>query len=231
VWVVFLLFALSVAPALAANACGRYDVRGPYGSLLSGVTTISGEPKPAVILARLVFDDDGKINGYSSVSFDGLLLGNPVTGTYEAGLDCQLSFSLQDDSGAFQHFSGVITPGGSKVDIRQTDPDVEVRGTMKRTLDSCELATFKGRYNFSLSGTTSDKGAIDADGAGHFKIIRGSEVTGDGAFEVDADCIVRIEPGTEDPVHLRGILVDGGKEILAIQTDLGNTVSARFTAR
>jgi hypothetical protein len=48
---------------------------------------------------------------------------------------------------------------------------------------------------------------------------------------VDADCIVRIELGAEDPVHLRGILVNGGKEILAIQTDPGKTVSARFTAR
>ena len=225
-WVVFLFLALSAAPARAANVCGRDDVRGPYGFQLSGITTISGESKPAVSLARLVFDDDGKINGYSSVNFDGLLLGNPVTGSYEAGSDCKLSFSLQDDSGAFQHFSGAIAPGGSKVEIRQTDPDTEVRGIMKRTMDSCQLATFKGRYNFSLSGTTSNEGAIDADGAGHIKITE--KALGDGAFEVDADCIVRIQLGTEDPINLRGILVDGGKEILAIQTDPGKTVSARF---
>ena len=227
-WAVFLLIALSAAPARAANVCGRDDVRGPYGFQLSGITTISGDPKPAVSLARLVFDDDGKINGYSSVNFDGLLLGNPVTGSYEAGSDCKLSFSLQDDSGAFQHFSGAIAPGGSKVEIRQTDPDTEVRGIMKSTMDSCQLATFKGRYNFSLSGTTSNEGAIDADGAGHFKITRAAKALGDGAFEVDADCIVRIQLGTDDPVNLRGILVDGGKEILAIQTDPGKTVSARF---
>jgi len=229
VWLVLLLIALSLAPARAENVCGRDDVRGPYGFQLSGITKISGEPKPAVSLARLVFDDDGKINGYSSVSFDGLLLGNPVTGFYEAGLDCKLSLRLQDDSGAFQRFSGAITPGGSKVEIRQTDPDTEVSGIMKRTMDSCQLETFKGRYNFSLSGTTSNEGVADADGAGHIKIT--ANAPGDGTFEVDADCVVRIQLGTEDPVNLRGILVDGGKEILAIQTDPGKTVSSRFTAR
>jgi len=32
-------------------------------------------------------------------------------------------------------------------------------------------------------------------------------------------------------VKLRGVLADGGKEILAIQTDPGESVSARFMAR
>src|SRR5258708_34773293 len=135
-----LLICLSFLPAGAANLCGREDVRGSYGVLLAGVTSISGEPKPAVSLARLVFDDDGKINGYSSVNFNGLLLGNPVTRAYESGSDCKLSFSLQDDSGAFQHFSGAITPGGSKVEIRQTDPDTGGQGVMMMTMEFCQLA-------------------------------------------------------------------------------------------
>jgi hypothetical protein len=196
-------------------------VRGPYGFQLSGVATISGEPKPVVSVARLTFDDDGKIGGYSSVNFDGLLLGNPVTGSYEAGTDCKLSFSLQDDSGGYQHFSGTLANGGGKADIRQTDPGSGSRGRIVRSMDSCSAATLKGRYRYSLSGGASTEGSVDADGAGNL---------GAGSYEVDSDCFVRIELRTEERIKLRGILVDGGRQILAIQTDPGKTVAAHFTA-
>ena len=51
---------------------------------------------------------------------------------------------------------------------------------------------------------------------------------GRGTFTVDSDCVVHIEFGD---TKLRGILVNKGAEILAIQIDPGKTVSARFTAQ
>jgi len=219
VWLIF-LGVLNIS-AHAANVCSETEVQGPYGAQLSGVTRIAGTAKPAVSIARLVFNADKSVAGYSSVNFDGLLLGNPVTGTYEIKPDCTMSWSLQDDSGGFQHFSGIISPGGNRIEFRQTDPDTGQHGVMQRTSDACTAADFRARYSFTLSGATTRR-VLNAAADGTF-----TTADGPGTFTVDADCVVHIEFGD---VKLRGILVNKGAEILAIQIDPGKTVSARFTA-
>src|SRR5438445_600480 len=87
-----ILMALAMLPARAAYECNKQAISGPYGFQLSGMTTISGTSAPAVGIARIVFDGDGNISGYSSVNYNGLLLGNPVTGTYEVATDCAVHF-------------------------------------------------------------------------------------------------------------------------------------------
>lgn len=254
-WV--LLSFLISAPARAADACRDDELEGPYGFLLSGQTAISGAATPVVSLGRIVLDDDGGVSGQASVHFNGLLLGNPVTGAYEVNSDCTMTMSLQDDSGAFQHFSGKVGPGGNQVDIHQTDPGAGARGVMRRTSDTCKAADFHQAYDFTLTGTftalaaggasgsISAKGTTDRDAEGHFTLTQtikqnegsGAVVAG-GAFKVETDCIVLMEitlpprdGQPELPMKLRGILVNEGKEIIAIQTEPFLTASARFTAR
>ena len=100
------VFPLLSLPLHAAAVCDPNQLQGPYGFQLSGAASISGQSQPATSIGRIVFDGQGGISGYSSVMFAGFLLGNPVTGTYESRSDCTASWSLQDDSGAYQHFSG-----------------------------------------------------------------------------------------------------------------------------
>ena len=260
-----LLVLLLSGPAHAAVECTERDLEGPYGILLSGVTTISGAEKPIASLARIEFDGHGSVSGSSSVNFDGLLLGNPVTGSYKVGPDCTVTLNLQDDSGAFQHFSGRIVlgatlPGGSlrgatRVAFRQIDPGTGERGVMAKTTGACTAETFRGRYSFTLSGAytplaeggasgrISAQGTITSDGAGKFSVNRTIErnggsitMTAAGTFDVDSDCIINLnftlpsEDGEAGiPMKLRGILVNDGKEIFAIQTTPGETLSVQFT--
>ncbi len=239
-------------PLAAADVCDPGQVQGPYGVQLSGVTTISGDSKPVISLGRLIFDGEGGLSGYSSVMFAGLLLGNPVTGAYEVRSDCNVSWSLQDDSGAFQHFSGVVSPDGRRVQFRQTDPGGAQRGIAARTSDGCTALDLQKKYEFTLSGSSipmlpgevsrsvAAKGLIAADDGGNFKLtLRDhSGVTTDVTVTVESDCIVHLELAlpaeageTSTLMKLRGILINDGKEILAIQTDPGSAVSARLTAR
>jgi len=234
-----------------ADVCNPNDLQGPYGFQLSGETTISGESKPVANLGRIVFAGDGKISGYSTVMFAGYLLGNVVTGTFEARADCRITWSLQDDSGAFQHFSGVATSDGKRVHFSQTDPGGAQRGTMVRTSPECKASDLRQAYAFTLSGSTipmvpggtystlAAHGLIQAENAG-FKLAPegASAVPTDVTITVDAECIVDIDltlpaAGAKPPkpIMLRGILIDEGKEMLAIETDPGAMVSARFTAR
>src|SRR5436190_10389202 len=117
--VVPLLMAIG-STAFGADVCNPAKLFGPYAFQLSGTTTISGTPKPTASLGRIVFDGQGKLSGTSSAMFEGLLLGNPVTGSYEAKADCSLTWQLQDDTGAYQHFSGTLSGDLSRGQFSQT---------------------------------------------------------------------------------------------------------------
>ncbi len=248
-WRALLIFA-GLVSLRAADVCDPKSLQGPYGFQISGETTISGEAKPATSLGRIVFGAEGAVSGYASVMFAGYLLGNPVTGTYEAHGDCTVSWSLQDDSGAFQHFSGTVSGDGSRVHFQQTDPGAARRGIMTRTGDACQMADLRKAYDFTLSGsftpmspgdaasTVDAKGFIRADSGGHFILTRqgNPHAPTEVGVELQPDCTVEFEmavpaaDGSLLPVKLRGIVVDGAREILAMQTDPGWMVAAKFTA-
>jgi hypothetical protein len=225
-WLVLLLSASAIQ---AADACYPNRFAGSYAFQLAGQTSISGKSQPAASLGRITFDGNGNVAGTSSVKIAGFLLGNPVTGTYEVKPDCTATWQLQDDSGAFQHFSGRYTPDGIRVQFHQTDSGGMPPGIMIKTPDSCSSADLKKQYSFNVSGSTtpmnpsevartvSDKGVLDT--------------TREGDFQVDSDCTVRFTLTLPDSplLTMRGFLVNGGKEILAFQTDPGAMVSARLT--
>ena len=247
-----LILASMTGLPLCADVCNPAALQGAYGFQLSGDTTISGESKPISNVGRMILAADGGISGYSTVMFAGLLLGNPVTGIYEAHWDCTISWSLQDDSGAFQHFSGVATSDSKTVHYSQTDPGGAQHGTMARTPAECKASDLRREYAFKLSGTSipmlpgeaagtvDAKGLIKADENANFKLTLSGGTTPsatDVTIAVDAQCIVDIElalPAKDTaaitPMALRGVLIDAGKEILAIQTDPGAMVTATFTA-
>jgi hypothetical protein len=234
------LFLLALLPALGAQAadiCNPADLIGPYAFQLSGTTDISGTPHSTASLGRIVFDGNGNLSGTASATFRGLLLGNPVTGSYEAKWDCSVNWMLQDDSGAFQHFSGTLSADGRRAQFTQTDPGGAQRGIMQKTSDACSAADLQPKYYFTVSGSiramlpgqvgysVSAKGTLDA-----------AQV---GAFQVQSDCSVQFaltlpaqdgQAAESAPMTMRGFLVNGGKEILAFQTDPGAMVTARLSS-
>ena len=235
-------------PALA-DVCGRDDVQGAYGFQLSGTTTIGAfGPQQQAAIGRLVFASDRSISGVSSVNLNGYFLGNPVIGTYAFKTDCTLSFELQDDSGATQHFQGLSKPGGNSVAIHQTDEGAGGRGVMERSYGGCSVVSLNGSYAFGLSGTASQfatdrapgapftvSGTVKADGAGGLAVTTADGET-TGSYQVDGDCVVEAQMGvmsgeSASIVKLRGVLVKGGKLLLAVESDPAHTATAQFTAK
>jgi hypothetical protein len=234
------LFLLVVLPGLAAQAadvCNPANLVGPYAFQLTGSTDISGTPKPTASLGRIAFDGHGSLSGTASATFRGLLLGNPVTGSYEAKSDCSVIWKLQDDSGGFQNFSGTLSADGTRVQFKQTDPGGAQRGIMKRTSDACSAADLLKKYYFTVSGSTTP---MQPGEVGHTVSAKGTlDIAENGSFQVESDCSVRFgwtlpaqdgEVAAPSPMAMRGFLVSGGKEILAFQTDPGAMVAARFTS-
>jgi len=231
--------------ACAADVCDPAKLAGAYGFELSGHATISGDSKPVVSVGRLVFDGSGVLSGYSSVNFAGYFLGNPVTGKYESHPDCTISWSLQDDSGAFQHFSGKLRPDNSAAEFSQSDPGGAQNGVLERVAPKCSIAGLAPHYSFGISGSTtpmnpgdlgrqvSTEGSVEPDAAGNLKIAIPNASATTGTITVDSDCFATITMTlpSGDSIALRGVLVNGGKRILAMETDPGTTVTAKFTAK
>ena len=241
----FLLLAAIPLPILGADVCDPRPLQGAYAFQLSGEARIStdGKPKPAVSVGNLTFDGHGAVTGYSSVQYAGFLQGNPTTGQYEAHTDCSISWSLQDDSGAFQHFDGKMTPDLARIEFHQSDPGGPQRGVMLRTPDSCSATTLKPQYHVAISGSftpmmegqeshhVAASGTAEVTGGGGMRFDFSSPPTVDGKIDVGSDCVVTIEIGGDSPMNLRGFLVNDGREILAMQTDPGYMVTARFTSQ
>jgi hypothetical protein len=225
----FLTLLLMAFAAQAADVCVPTGLEGAYAFELAGLTTISGTEQPVVALGRFTLDSNGRISGTSSVKIAGFLLGNPVAGTYEAQQDCTVTWQLQDDSGAYQHFAGKYTPDGMKVTFRQTDTGGVRHGIMQKMPDSCNSSSLKPRYSYDVSGS----GIPMLPGENAYKISdkRTIDTIREGDFQVDDDCAVHftltLASGT---LNMRGFLVNGGKEILAFQTDPGAMVAAHLTA-
>jgi hypothetical protein len=227
---------LPASAAQAANTCNPADLFGPYAFQLTGTTDISGAPRPTASLGRITFDGRGNLSGTASATFRGLLLGNPVTGSYEAMSDCSVSWMLQDDSGGFQHFSGTLSTDGTRVSFKQSDAGGAQRGILKKTSDSCSAGDLLEKYNYTISGSTTP---MQSGEVPHTVSATGTlYIVENGTFQVDSDCSVRfvLAPPLQDghdapssPMTMRGFLVNGGKEILAFQTDPGAIVSARFS--
>ena len=237
------LIVAAVLPG-SAQVCNPRKFQGAYGFQLSGSTTISGTKKPVASMGRLEFDGQGAVSGTSSVNFSGFLLGNPVTGTYEVRSNCAITWNLQDDSGGWQHFSGTLSPDLEHGTFQQTDPGGAQRGALAKTAPVCSESAIRGTYDFSISGSTiamspgqsagnvSMEGILAADGAGNLTRLDRGAATPVGTLTVDSECIVNIDltPSGEPEMKLRGVLVNGGREILAIETDPGAAVNARLRA-
>jgi hypothetical protein len=245
------LFCLMAAvPFAHAAVCNPNDFQGSYGFQLSGATTISGYPQPAASTGHLVLDGSGAVSGVSSVMIAGLLLGNPVMGMYQAKTDCSLSWSLQDDSGNWQHFQGTMSEDGRRITFRQSDPGGPSDGIMMRSAPSCTAVDFQGRYSLNVSGNNVDvdtrqvsdhftvSGLIEADGQGNllYSPRPATPFQPAGTYEMEDDCIVQIEvelpsDGYTTGWHFRAILVNGGHDALGIESDPGTVATLRLVLK
>lgn len=248
----FPMFAwIFLLPVTHAAVCDPNAFHGSYGFSLTGTTTIGGPARPVAVVGRLVVDDSENLSGISSASFTGLIFGNRVTGKYEAHSDCSVTWTLQDDSGNFQHFAGSMNADGEHVAFGQTDPGGAENGILARTMDGCSVSSLTGTFQLTTSGRTVDvntavdsgrvslRGVLLADGARSLSFAFGPDepALAAGSYEVANDCFVELVlelPADEHQAaarHFRAILVDNGREVLGIQTDPGTVVALRLISK
>ena len=243
--IVLASFALSSA-AWAAT-CSNASLSGTYG-FLHGGTDRAGQPTTTV--SQVTFDSTtGRLIAEDTASHNGVITTDSLTGTYAVASNCTVAATITLN-GASENIAFVVTSTGF-LSLNQTTGVTAAGPGVKQGSPTCTNAGVKGSYGFETTGLFLTgapatgpvafigelKLAVDASGEGVITgRITGSEdgtiltfadepVTG--SYRVDRDCrgTATITPKGHSEMHFSLVVVDCGKEMLAVETDADTVVS------
>jgi hypothetical protein len=239
--IVLAIFALSSA-AWAAT-CSNASLSGTYG-LLKGGTDKAGQPTTGV--SQLTFDSaTGTYAGKDTSSHDGVITTVHVTGTYTVASNCTVAAVALGDNLAF-----VVTSTGF-LNVNQTTGVTAEGFAVKQGSPTCTNAGVKGNFGFETTGVflagapatgpvafigelkltvnPSGEGVISGHVASSEDgtILTFAEDPVTGSYKVDPDCRgwATIKPNGLPEMRFHLVVVDGGNEMLAIETDADTVVS------
>jgi hypothetical protein len=234
--IVFASFALSSA-AWAAT-CSNASLSGTYG-FLHDSTDSNGTPFTAAV-SQITFDaTTGTFSGENIASHDGVIAIDSIAGTYAIASNCTGSGT---PVGGLP-FSIVVTPTGflalhvfsEGFAVKQGSPTCtsaalegsfgfQATGVFLPGAPATGAVAFIGELKLTVnpSGEGVISGRLSASESGAF-----AEEPVTGSYTVDRDCRGRatITPKGRSEMHFRLVVVDGGNEMLAVETDANTVVS------
>jgi hypothetical protein len=242
--IVLASFVLSTA-AWAAT-CSNASISGTYG-FLHDETDSNGAPVTAAV-TQITFDSTtGTFAGENTASHDGVIVTDPITGTYAVAPNC----TGTGTPAAGVPFPLVVTSTGF-VAVHLFSEGFAV----KQGSPTCTTAGVEGKFGFeatgvflaeaptaavaligelrlsvNASGDGGVSGEIAASEDGTFLTFAEEPVTG--SYRVGTDCrgTATIVPKGLSEMHFSFVVVDCGKEMLAVETDADTVVSGTLAKR
>jgi hypothetical protein len=246
--IVLASFALSSA---AGATCSNASLSGTYGFLHSG-TASDGTPTTGV--SQLTFDPTtGTYTGTDTASHDGVIGTEPVTATYAVTSNCTVT-ATATIGGHSQNIAFVVTSTGF-VSVNQTTGVTAGGFGVKQGSPTCANAGVEGSFGFETTGVflagapatgpvafigelkftvnPSGEGEISGHVAGSEDgtILPFADEPVTGSYRVATDCTgtATIRPKGGPELHFSLVVVDCGKEMLAIETDANTVVSGTLS--
>ena len=229
----FVLASFSLSSAAWAATCSNASLSGTYGSLGEGTNQ---EGQPEANLFQFKFDPStGKFTGTDET-------GASVSGTYEVASNCTVT-GTTTKGGSTHPFSAVVTSAG--LQSVSGNPGATNGGFwVAQGSPSCTNAGVRGRFGLAVRGSftgpviligelalsvnASGDGVINGHIAGseNGTILTFAEEPVTGSYSVDANCkgTLTITPNGESALNFSFVIVDCGKEMLALETDADTAV-------
>jgi hypothetical protein len=242
----------ATAPAARAGdgPCSDRSLSGEYGFTAQGVVTAaSGLPAPLLgpfaSAGRSTFDGAGRFTLTATASFNGLVQPVTTSGTYRVNPDC--TYTSVADNGVT--FYAVILDRGHELAIIQTTPGVVIAGRARR-IDAgrgdagCIRRIARHTYGFTATGVAGPPtvppevaGLLVGTGLVHFErdgtftltarrsvagVIDPAPLVLPGTYTVAPDCTLAMT--FDVGFTFAGVVVDGGREILFVETDPGTAL-------
>jgi hypothetical protein len=240
--IVLASFALS--SAAWATTCSNASLSGNYGLLTSG-TSVAGTPVKSLIQ----FTFDATTATFTSVeisSHDGVLTTTPRNGTYAVASNCTGRTTVDQSL----HVGFVVTSTGFFNVNQGTGTTIEGSGVQQGSA-TCTNAGVKGSFGFEATGlfvagapvtgpvafigelklsvNSSGDGVIigRVSGSEDGTIFTFAEEPVTGTYSVNPDCTgtATIAPKGQSALNFTFLVVDGGNEMLALETDANTVVS------
>ncbi len=238
---IIVLASFAFSSAAWAATCSNASLSGIYGSLGEGT---SPEGQPEANLFQFKLDPfTGTFTGTDET-------GAPVSGTYEVASSCTVT-GTTTKGGSTHPFSAVVTSTGLQSVsgnpgainggfwVAQGSPtctNAGVKGSFGLAVRGSFLtgAPFTGPVilvgELALRGNASGDGVISGHIAGseNGTILTFAEKPVTGSYSVNANCkgTLTITSKGEVALNFSFVIVDGGKEMLAIETNADTVVTA-----
>jgi hypothetical protein len=226
------------ASAQRAAGCSNSSLAGAYG-LSFGGTDKGSSPNNTVGL--LDFDGKGGFTGILTVSKGGVVQNGPVSGTYEVSPNCTGSATVVV-GGKTRHLNLVVTSRGAGFDVIQTDSGRTLSGSaIAQGKPTCTDAGVKGIYGFQAAGLfetigpVAFTGQLKLDGAGNVTGTESGSLNGTifsnlkltGTYTINSNCTgsAKVTPQGLSAFNLNLVIINGGRKMLAIETDANTNVS------
>ena len=234
------LFAVLVASGSAAAApCSNTSLTGVFGFQNAG---FDSPGVPGTSVGQYSFDGAGNVSGSFTHSDNGTITNLTFTGTYAVAKNCTGSMTLNNSNGITEHSNFVIDDARKGLQLIRTDSGQIKSGfALAQGAVTCGLTGIKQTFAFNVSGTDSPQGAIAA--VGQLTLDGNGTITGgiitlsvngsvgtfplSGTYTESANCTGTqvVMPSGLSPSNFNFVVVNGGKEVLLIETDASSTVS------
>ena len=222
----------------AYGACSNASVKGAFGVLSSG---LNGSGLPASSVDQVTLDGAGNLSGFSTKSIDGSIITFTFTGTYTVAANCTGTATFNNQDGSIKHDNIFIYNGNRSAYLIQTDAGhVESSVASVEGTATCTNLGVKG--SFALEATGQDPGTGQIAAGGRLTLNGTGGITGtmtrsingaitssaptSGTYTINSNCsgTATVTPRGLPAVDLSLLVVNGGKEILFLQTDTGTVV-------
>jgi hypothetical protein len=235
---VIVLASFALSSAAWAATCSNASLSGTYGFLHDG-TDSNGTPATAAV-TQITFDSTtGTFYGETTASHGGVIAIEPLTGTYAVASNC--TGTGTPTGGA--PFSFVVTSNGFLALHLFSEGFAVKQGS-----PTCTNAGVKGSFGFATTGVflaEAPSAAVAFIGELTLRVnpsgegVIGGHVSASedgtffaeepvtGTYRVGTDCRGRatITPKGHSEMHFSLVVVDGGNEMAAIETDQDTVVS------
>lgn len=221
------LIALVAVNAASAATCNNASVTGVWGYLVGAA------------VGQFTSDGSGGLTGSQTVSNNGVIIPQTYTGSYSVSPKCTGTFTINFTGGGSAHASFVLDNGRKGAQIMNTDAGTVAGGFgLVQGVVTCGLTGMKTTFAANLFGKIPSTGPIQylaqvaLDGIGH--------ISGTGTFDVNGTIVPAAISGTYtenagctgtlqmmrtglSTLNFNFVVVNGGKEIVLIETD-ANTI-------
>jgi len=218
-------------------ACSESSLKGTYGISWGWPQELyDGSQNEAMVVGQLTADGKGNLSGTETVSFENSIQTESVTGTYTVAANCTGTISLAPD-----FFNIYVNGSNNGFQMTLTTAGFEAVGfALPQVSETCALTGKTQRLGVNIVGTIPGAsvnvaiiGELVLNGKG--KVTGTVSINGNysnsvetvtGTYTEESDCTgkLQITPKGSSALHFNTVFVNGGTELLLVETDSGTVI-------